>query len=135
MKISMANVFNAKNGLNEFSKECRPNATLSFKISRIMKKLKFEIDTYDDSYKLILQENMILGEDGKPEVFEENDQNIFKFKEDCLVSGPEELEKLRNSEIDINIEKLSISEFKDSSGKDLDISPNIFTKIDSIMEE
>ena len=47
----------------------------------------------------------------------------------------QELEKLRNSEIDINIEKLSISEFKDSSGKDLDISPNIFTKIDSIMEE
>lgn len=135
MKLKMKDVFKLSKGLSDLSSGFKLPATIAFKVSRNEKKIAAEISLYNEHYTRIIQENAILGSDGLPEVFEENGQKIYKFKDGCAETAVSEISSLESAEIDIDLSTLSISEFKSSDGKDLDIYPHIFSDLDIIINE
>lgn len=99
-------------------------AVLAFKLTRIIKKLEEEVKLYEEQKNKILEKYCIEGEefikDGKVNAKPGEEQNLMN-----------ELNELINTNIDIELNKISIAELESLDTMTLDL----MIKIEKIIEE
>lgn len=102
-------------------------ATCAFKVRLLIKKITSHTEAYDEARKDLM--SRLAAKDENGEYVVDNNQLTFSSKENEKAFRAE-VEELLNQEIDVDIVKLTASDFGDT-----EIAPNILMALDMILED
>lgn len=111
MKVKVGEIVASKDGLLALQK-APLNAVTAWKIAGIVKAINEHYTIYEETRVAKIKEMGAESKDGTWSVLPEN-EDVFK----------DEMAKLMDGEVDINIKKISIEDLKKSDGLAIDISP------------
>lgn len=118
MKLKLMQIINAKDSLVELSQKDLA-VMASYRVAKILKKIDPEIAIYEDERIKLIRK---YGEESEPGRLQVKQENIPEYVK--------ELETLVQQEVDIDIQKVKISEIGN-----IDIKPAVLINLDFMIEE
>lgn len=124
IKITMSELLDIIPVLRELSTKPFKGAT-TFKIARLMRELDKEITLFEESRQKLAEKYGVRKEDGSLEIMEDG---AVKLQKDRIQECNEEMINLLATEIEINVDKITVEAFDD-----IEISPSQAIAIDALV--
>lgn len=126
MRVSLNNIVNATDTFSKIMQQSF-KGSLAFKIARLVRELKKELDTFNEERRKLLDKYCVKDENGEFEVLENGN---IKLIPETVNEFNNELDTLMNTEIEINADKLPMD-----SIDDFDITPQEMMNLEVFFEE
>ena len=126
MRLKLIEIINCNTVLNELSSNKSTNIKSVYKIAKISKTLKNEIELIDEQRLAIIKKYCAMDDNGLPKI--EDGQYIIPSENNQILQ--QELNEFLSIENQINIEPLTLEDFEG-----YDISSRQLTELFAIMEE
>lgn len=104
MKLKLLQLLNAQEALKALGDTKGLSSVVAYRISKNIKAVNEELKNYDETYKRLCEERAKKDDEGKPIIKD----NKYSLSDDDLKEITEELNKLVNEEIDIDIKKVKL---------------------------
>ena len=126
MRVSLNNIVNATDTFSKIMQQSF-KGSLAFKIARLVRELKKELDTFNEERRKLLDKYCVNDENGEFEILENGN---IKLIPETVNEFNNELDILMNTEIEINADKLPMD-----SIDDFDITPQEMMTLEAFFEE
>ena len=126
IKVTLNDVRLGANNLSTLLNETM-NARTAFKITKISKALESEYAIFLDGQNKLVAKYAEMDENGQPVML---DSTSIKIQQDKIAECNRELQELLNTEVELNVPKLSLDEIDA-----LQLSPNMMNSLMPFIEE
>lgn len=126
IKVTLNDVRLGANNLSTLLNETM-NARTAFKITKISKALENEYAIFLDGQNKLVAKYAEMDENGQPVML---DNTSIKIQQDKIAECNRELQDLLNTEVELNVPKLSLNEIDA-----LQLSPNMMNSLMPFIEE
>ena len=107
IKVKLSDVVNAIEGLNTImSQEIK--GSIAFRVSRLRREINKELETFDEQRSKLIEKYALRDENGQYVTMD--DGNSIKLNPDTIKECDEEFNNLLNLEVEINADKLKMSD-------------------------
>lgn len=107
IKVKLSDVVNAIEGLNTImSQEIK--GSIAFRVSRLKREINKELETFDEQRSKLIEKYALRDENGQYVIMD--DGNSIKLNPDTIKECDEEFNNLLNLEVEINADKLKMSD-------------------------
>lgn len=126
MKIKLLQLADSNEILGQLNNTHGLSAVCAFSISKNIKKIVTELEVYNETRIKILEEKANKDEDGKAIIIDEQ----YQLTNENLVKANNEIQTLLNSDIDLDLTKISIEDLNNA-----DLTPAQLSLIDYMIKE
>ena len=126
MKIKLLQLADSNEVLGQLNNTHGLSAVCAFSISKNIKKIVTELEVYNETRIKILEEKANKDEDGKAIIVDEQ----YQLTNENLVKANNEIQTLLNSDIDLDLTKISIEDLNNA-----DLTPAQLSLIDFMIKE
>ena len=126
MKIKLLQLADSNEVLGQLNNTHGLSAVCAFSISKNIKKIVTELEVYNETRIKILEEKANKDEDGKAIIVDEQ----YQLTNENLVKANNEIQTLLNSDIDLDLTKISIEDLNNA-----DLTPAQLSLIDYMIKE